>query len=140
MLFLALYYVTFLCGHKHIFRKISKRKFVHKKLKKSPQKVAYLQQLGGFFLCSPDCPKQPRTSYPFYKFFYPILSPKVSDQNFETFRIQVNALPISKKSFRRFLKYKYQIRLTVFLVYNIISWYLKDNKRKELYSPYLPGL
>ena len=49
MLFLALYYVTFLCGHKYIFRKISKRKFVHKKLKKPPQKVAYLWQLGGFF-------------------------------------------------------------------------------------------
>ena len=23
-----------------------------------------------FFLCSPNCPKQPRTSFPFYKFFY----------------------------------------------------------------------
>ena len=22
-----------------------------------------------FFLCSPDCPKQPRTSFPFYEFF-----------------------------------------------------------------------
>ena len=31
-----------------------------------------------FFLCSPDCPKQPRTSFPFYKFFYPIVSAKVS--------------------------------------------------------------
>ena len=31
-----------------------------------------------FFLCSPDCPKQPRTSFPFYKFFYPIISAKVS--------------------------------------------------------------
>ena len=32
-----------------------------------------------FFLCSPDCPKQPRTSFPFYEFFYPIVSAKVSD-------------------------------------------------------------
>jgi hypothetical protein len=24
----------------------------------------------GSFLCSPACPKQPRTSIPFYKFFY----------------------------------------------------------------------
>jgi hypothetical protein len=39
-------------------------------LKRPPQKVAYLWQLGVFFLCSPACPKQPRTSIPFYKFFY----------------------------------------------------------------------
>ena len=32
----------------------------------------------SFFLCSPYCPKQPRTSFPFYKFFYPIVSAKVS--------------------------------------------------------------
>jgi hypothetical protein len=37
--------------------------------------------LGGFFLCSPDCPKQPRTSFPFYKLFYPIVSAKVSELN-----------------------------------------------------------
>ena len=29
-------------------------------------------------LCITDCPKQPRTSFPFYKFFYPIISAKVS--------------------------------------------------------------
>ena len=35
--------------------------------------------IGTFFsLCSPDCPKQPRTSFPFYKLFYPIVSAKVS--------------------------------------------------------------
>ena len=48
-------------------------------IKKTPQKVAYLWQLGGIFLCSPDCPKQPRTSFPCYKFFYTIVSAKVSD-------------------------------------------------------------
>ena len=58
------------------FKKIKNDFFVHKKLKKTPQKVAYLWQLGVFFLCSPDCPKQPRT--PFYKFFHPIVSAKVS--------------------------------------------------------------
>ena len=31
-----------------------------------------------FFLCSPDCPKQPRTSFPFYKFFYTTISAKIS--------------------------------------------------------------
>ena len=48
----------------------------HKKKKTS--KVADLWQFGFFFLCSPDCPKKPRTSFPFYKFFYPIVSAKVS--------------------------------------------------------------
>ena len=35
--------------------------------------------VGSFFLCSPDCPKQPRTSIPFYKFFYPTISGRISD-------------------------------------------------------------
>ena len=35
--------------------------------------------VGSFFLCSPDCPKLPRTSFPFYKFFYPIISPRISE-------------------------------------------------------------
>jgi hypothetical protein len=48
-----------------------KKKITHKKNKKPPQKVAYLWQLKVFFLCSPICPKQPRTSFPFYKLFYP---------------------------------------------------------------------
>ena len=33
-----------------------------------------------FFLCSPDCPKESKTSFPFYKFFYSIVSAKVSAQ------------------------------------------------------------
>ena len=37
------------------------------------------QKVEVFFLCSPDCPKQPRTSFPFYKLFYPIISAKVSE-------------------------------------------------------------
>ena len=48
-------------------------------IKKPPQKVAYLWQLGGFFLCSPDCPKQPKTSFPFHKFFYTTISCRISD-------------------------------------------------------------
>jgi len=31
-----------------------------------------------FFLCISDCPKQFRTSFPFYKFFYPIISARIS--------------------------------------------------------------
>ena len=52
--------------------------FTHKKLKKPPQKVAYLWQLGVFFLCSPACPKQPKTSFLFYKFFYSSILCRIS--------------------------------------------------------------
>ena len=34
--------------------------------------------VGSFFLCSPDCPKQPITSFLFYKLFYPIISARIS--------------------------------------------------------------
>ena len=66
--------------------------FAHEKLKKPPQKVAYLWQLGLLFLCSPDCLKQPRTSIPFYKFFYPIVSAKVSDL---TWKLLKNSLMVT---------------------------------------------
>jgi amino acid transporter len=61
----------------NFFRKL-KKKNAHKKLKKPPSKIAYLWQFGVFFLCSPDYPKQPRTSIPFYKFFYPTISGRIS--------------------------------------------------------------
>ena len=34
-----------------------------------------------FFLCSPNCPKQPRTLFLFYKLFYPAISCKISVSN-----------------------------------------------------------
>ena len=43
---LALYYVTFQCGRKNIFRKILKSFFAYKKLKKPPEKVAYLSRIS----------------------------------------------------------------------------------------------
>ena len=52
-----------------------------RKLKKLLEKVAYLWQLGVFFLCCPDCPKQPRISFPFYKFFCTTISCRISDCN-----------------------------------------------------------
>jgi hypothetical protein len=56
--------------------------FAHKKVEKPPQKVAYTSgSWEVFFLCSPDCPKQPRTSFPFYKLFYPTISGRISDQD-----------------------------------------------------------
>ena len=33
--------------------------------------------VGIFFLCSPKCPKQPRTSFSFYKSFYPTISCRI---------------------------------------------------------------
>ena len=50
----------------------NKKKFAHKKL----------HTYGSwefFFLCSTYCPKQPRTSFPFYKFFYPTTCCKICD-------------------------------------------------------------
>ena len=38
-----------------------------------------LMAVGSFFLCSPDCPKQPRTSFPFYKLFHATISARISD-------------------------------------------------------------
>ena len=67
--------------------------FVHKKFRKPPQKVAYLWQLGFFFLYSPDYPKQARTSFPFYKSFYSIVSAKVSVSN-AVQKLQLNDLLI----------------------------------------------
>ena len=50
---LALYNVTFQCGCKNIFRNFLKISFAHKKLKKPPEKVAYLWQLEFFFSAAP---------------------------------------------------------------------------------------
>ena len=57
------------------------------------QKVAYLWQLGVFSLCSPDCPKHPRNSFPFYKFFYLIVSAKVSGSSVNTVLFGSSELP-----------------------------------------------
>ena len=63
---------------KYIFLKILNFFLPTKKLKKTPRKFAYLCQLGGFFLCSPDCTKKPRTSFSFYKLFYTTISCRIS--------------------------------------------------------------
>ena len=43
--------------------------------------------VGSFFLSSPVCPKQPRTSFPFYRFFYPFVSANVSEYDLFTFGV-----------------------------------------------------
>ena len=42
----------------------------------------YLWQLGVFILCCPICSKQPRTSFSFYKFFYPTISGRISGNTY----------------------------------------------------------
>ena len=54
--FLALHYVTISADAK-IFLEKFWIFFAHKKLKKTPQKVAYLQPLGVFFSLQPQLPK-----------------------------------------------------------------------------------
>ena len=64
---------------KNNFRKITKKNLPTKSWKKYPKKLHTLMAVGRFFfLCSPDCPKQSRSSFPFYKFFYPTISARIS--------------------------------------------------------------
>ena len=56
----AICFETFQCGCWNIFRKILKKFFAHKKLKKSPQKVAYLKQKFRRFRNFPFTGQQPK--------------------------------------------------------------------------------
>ena len=51
--------------------------FALENIKKHLEKVHTYGSWDSFFLCSPDCPKQPRTSFPFYKFFYTTISGRI---------------------------------------------------------------
>ena len=61
-----------------IFKKKKLIFFAHKKLKKHPKKLHTYGSWELFFLCSPACTKQPRTSFPFYNFFYLTISARIS--------------------------------------------------------------
>ena len=52
--------------------------FCSQKVEKTTSKSCILMAVWSFFLCSPICPKQPRTSYPFYKLFYATISCRIS--------------------------------------------------------------
>ena len=65
-----------------MFKKL-KKKFWPRKHKKLTSKVAYLWQFW-FFLCSPECPKQPRIEYLFYGFLYPMISGNISWDHYLT--------------------------------------------------------
>ena len=51
--------------------------------------MAYSWQLGLFFLCSPDCTKQPRTLFLFYELLYSTISGRVSGGNATLSRVFV---------------------------------------------------
>ena len=61
-----------------IFLNLFKKIFLPTKSWKNNPKNLLTYGSWEFFLCSPDCPKQPRTSFMFCKFFYPIISARIS--------------------------------------------------------------
>ena len=58
---------TFQCGRKNIFKNIFLNFFAHKKLKKPPQKVAYLWQF--FFSAAPTAQNSPELNIRFIDYF-----------------------------------------------------------------------
>ena len=99
-------------------------------MKKPPKKVEYLWQLGVFFFsAAPTSPKQPRTSFPFYKLFYTTISGRISESN----RIKSTLI-----------KGKYP-EFTVKKTWNILNWeafcvhtrfssFLNKRKRKTMFE------
>ena len=53
--------------------------FCPQKVEKTTPKSCIHMAVRRVFFFSADSPQQPKTSYPFYKFFYPIISAKVSE-------------------------------------------------------------
>ena len=71
-------YETFQCGRKNIIMEIKKKERKKKEKKNTPKSCILIK---FFFLCSPACPKQPRTSFPFYIFFHTTISARISVWN-----------------------------------------------------------
>ena len=67
--FIALYYVTFQCGHKNIFRKYLKKNFAHKKLKKHPKKLHTYSSWEVFFSAASPAQNSPELYFRFINFF-----------------------------------------------------------------------
>ena len=76
--FSSLCYVTFQCRCYNIFKIILNIIFGHENIKNLPSKIAFLWQFGFCLLCSPECSKQPRIEYPFYRFLYPMICVTIS--------------------------------------------------------------
>ena len=93
-----------------------------KTLKNNPKKLHTYGSWEFFFLCSPDCPKQPRTSFSFYKFFYPIVSAKVSD-----------AWPLLLHVFSSRFQHEYLITESILIIYTICREQdIKENSSKAI--------
>ena len=91
------------------FKKILRLFFDIENIEKPPQKVAYLWQLGVFYLCSPDCPKQPKSSFPFCKLFYTIVSSKVSGLTLLIKQAPLNDYLVGSNRYSLFYIYWYVI-------------------------------
>ena len=71
-----------------------------KTLKNHPKKLHTYGSWEVFFLCSPDCPIQPRTSVSFNKFSYSIISGRISgDRPTSCPDLHLLALPGEKKEY-----------------------------------------
>ena len=94
-----------------------------KSWKKHPKKLHTYGSWEVFFLCSPDCPKEPRTSFPFYKFFYPTISCRISDTKvFYSLLTSIDP-ECGIKLKNKFFKYLAFMTLTTFDKYfNISRW------------------
>ena len=68
--------------------------FCPQKIEKTTPKSCILMAVGSFFLCSTACPKQRRTSFPFYKSFYPTISARISEYNAHLIRNSSKKWPI----------------------------------------------
>ena len=81
---------SFICNFlvrmlRYIEKKFKNVFFCPQKVEKTTSKSCILMVVGTFLICSPDNPKQPRTSIPFYNSFYTIVSGKVSGAMNEKF-------------------------------------------------------
>ena len=62
-----------------------------------------LMAVGSFFLFSPDWPKQPRTSFLFYKFIYPNISGRISGRFWHAkMHIRIDSRPSSSRNYLNF--------------------------------------
>jgi hypothetical protein len=71
-----------------IFSKKKLKKFCLQKVEKTTPISCILMEV--VFLCSTECPKQPRTSFPFYKFFHPTISGRISAAKPNMLKLNLN--------------------------------------------------
>ena len=84
-----------------------------KSWKNHPKKLHTYGSWEFFFLCSPACPKQPRTSFLFYNFFYPTISARISASD-------ACVWTFPAESYAIYCNLLWNCRL-IYVVYNFIS-------------------